>query len=270
MRDVVRIHKPVLQLDLLQVLRPQLNEVTFRDIMNQIDPNFLLQGLRVQQQYILPHDGNTYRGPGYEPRMRGISYQGFREDTMIFFVTHSSEYPERAKPAYYENAVRFMAWDEVGGDPNLTPKEKASLLLWSSDVQLHCDDPSFLYWGYQYILSTMDAAMIPEFRYPKINNPGLEGIVCKHLNRVLHVLPFYNADLMKAVTEQWGGKVDKKALDAIRRRADRQKQENLKNTALPPEQEVPPPEAEQDQALEQDPTQQTLNPRNPNETPPTA
>lgn len=158
---------------------------------------------------------------------------------MVFYVTPSTEYPERSKPAYYENLIQFVGWDEIGGDANTTPKEKASLLLWSSDVRLYCDDPSFLYWGYQYILTQLDASMVPETRYPVENNPELRGIVCKHLNRVLHVLPFYNADIAKAIKDQWGGDIDKKALDAIRRRADIQRAENEQNAELPPEEDIP-------------------------------
>jgi hypothetical protein len=234
--DVIRTHRPVLQFDLLQVLRPQLTEATYRDLMARIDPGFLQQGLRVQDTYILPQDGKSYHGPKL---LRGISYQGFQGDTMKFMVTPSTEYPERSKPSYYENLIKFMNWDDIGGDPNTTPREKASLLLWTSDVQLHCSDPSFLYWGYQYILTQLNAAMVPESRPPIHNNPSLRGVVCKHLNRVLHVLPFYNADMTKAITDQWGGKIDKRALDAIRRRADMQKAMNEQNTELPPEADIP-------------------------------
>lgn len=236
MWEVVQTHRPALQLDLLQILRPQLDEATYRDLMARIDPGFLQQGLRVQDTYTLPQDGRSYHGPKL---LRGISYQGFREDTMVFYVTPSTEYPERAKPSYYECLIQFMGWDDIGGDPNPTAREKASLLLWSSDVQLHCSDPSFLYWGYQYILTQLNAAMVPETRYPDVNNPGLRGIVCKHLNRVLHVLPFYNSDITKAIKEKWGGDIDKKALDAIRRRADMQRAQNDQNTELPPEADIP-------------------------------
>lgn len=263
-RSVIRTHRPALKLDLLQVLRPQLHEATYRDLMARIDPSFLQQGLRTRDTYTLPQDGHTYHGPKI---LRGISYQGFNGDTMRFFVTPSTEYPERAKPAYYENLIQFESWDDIGGDANTTPKEKASLLLWTSNVLLHCSDPSFLYWGYQYILTTLNAAMVPETRFPDVNNPGLQGVVCKHLNRVLHVLPFYNADIAKAVKDQWGGDIDKKALDAIRRRADIQKAENERNMDLPPEEDVPDEPQGEDQM--EIPTEEEFPPENDINAPPT-
>src|SRR5258708_10517482 len=81
MRAVIRTHRPALQFDLLPVLRPQLNEATYKDLMARIDPTFLQQGLRTQDTYVLPQDGKTYHGPKL---LRGISYQGFRTDTMVF------------------------------------------------------------------------------------------------------------------------------------------------------------------------------------------
>lgn len=230
---VFRLHRPAIRIDLLDVLRPKLYESTYRDIMNRIDPDFLQQGLRSQEEYWL--NGNTYY-------LRGVSYQGFREDTMVFYINHSTEYPDRVRPnPYYENLIKFLSWDDVGGNPDLTPKEKASDLLWNSHIELHCDDPSFVWWGYQYILTHLDTGNASIFNQsipPNERNPHLRGVVCKHLNRVLHVLPFYASDISKAIIAQWGGKIDQRAIDAIRRRADLQRQANQDNPDLPPESDL--------------------------------
>jgi hypothetical protein len=63
----------------------------------------------------------------------------------------------------------------------------------------------------QYIMTQKDAAIIPEVRYPHIRNPNLKGVVCKHLNRTLKVLPFHLGNLAAAVKEQ------RKALEAKNR-----------------------------------------------------
>ncbi len=260
---VLRMHRPVLQLN----FRHTLNEINYRGLMSSIDPNFLSQGIRVGRNelnnaYQLPNSGVVYH-------FGGVSYQRFYNNTMVFYVTPSTEFQERHKDPYYVNQIKFMEWDDICSDANMTPQEKATMLLWTSDLQLHCTDPSFKWWGYQYILTQLNAAVQPNSIYPKTNNAQLQGIVCKHLNRILHVLPFYLSDIARAVTEQWGGKIDKKAIDAIRKRADAQRQANA-NVDLPPEPEDvtgPPPEVE---IPPQDQDQELPPPENPDdETPPT-
>jgi hypothetical protein len=71
-------------------------------------------------------------------------------------------------------------------------------LLQSGDLLVHCNDPSWKYWGWQYIGTKKGYAMRSEKRYPKIRNPRLTGTVCKHLLQVLQVLPFYSNDIVKA------------------------------------------------------------------------
>jgi hypothetical protein len=213
---IMRAHRPVLQFSLREIFcSPQLNEATYKQLAALIDANFLRQGERAQA-------------------LRGVFYKNFDHDTMVFYVTSSEE---ELNGIQYLNLVKFLAWDEYGGNPDMTPREKATQLLWMSDIQVHCDDPSFLYWGYQYILTQLNASVYPEPRPPVINNPHQRGIVCKHLNRVFRSLPFYIGDIAKAVTEQWGGKIAKKEIEAIRRRTDLQQRAN----ALPPNQVQPEP-----------------------------
>jgi hypothetical protein len=53
------------------------------------------------------------------------------------------------------------------------------------------------YWGYKYLDTKMKIAFPgrEEKRYPKVRNPRLRGIICKHLELALSVLPF-NVPLM--------------------------------------------------------------------------
>jgi hypothetical protein len=52
-----------------------------------------------------------------------------------------------------------------------------------------------------YILTTKDAAIVPETRFPSIRNPQLKGGMCKHLIRSMKVLPFHLGDIAKAIKE---------------------------------------------------------------------
>lgn len=204
--EVIITHRPVLQLRLSN-LASRLDEMTYKQLAAAIDPNFLKQGIRARA-------------------LRGVYYQGFGDpfsqgdfhrqgtDTMIFKCTSSLK---TWNGLDYLCLVKFLSWDEVGNDRDMTPREKALMLLWTSDIQLFCEDASFKYWGYQYILTQLNASIVPEDRYPHIRNPQLRGVVCKHLNRVLKALPFHNGDMTKEIIFQYGGKMDEQTTADIER-----------------------------------------------------
>lgn len=167
--------------------RTRLDEATVRDIVGGIDEAFLDQGRRALELRIINLNTRTPFDP-LEP------------DTMIFDAV-SSIY-EMNHWTIYENRVKFLEWQQMVDDIDLTPNEAARLLFWSGNVKLHCSDPSFLFFGYQYILTQLDAAIYPEDRAPVVNNPGERGTVCKHLNRVLKVLPFHLGTIAKEIKRQ--------------------------------------------------------------------
>lgn len=226
---IMQTHRPVLQLSLREVYRlPQLNEFTYKDMIGAIDPVFL------NQERPRPGKADDLPYPGRAGALRAVYYKGFNADTMLFEVT-SSEIDKNGR--LYQNLIKFLNWDDIASDTEMTPRERALMLLWTSDIQVHCNDPSFLYWGYQYICSQLNAAIYQEIRPPHVRNPDERGIVCKHLNRVLRALPFYNGDIAHVISQQWGGKLDEKAQQAIREREMLQQQMN----ALPPQQVEPEP-----------------------------
>lgn len=73
-----------------------------------------------------------------------------------------------------------------------------------ADIQLFCSCPADLYWGGQYIrsLDKYDAKYSGrEERPPSVRNPKKYGMVCKHLDRLLKVLPFYGSTLAKWIKD---------------------------------------------------------------------
>jgi hypothetical protein len=160
-----------------------LNEATYKELGSLVDGNFLSQKLRSDEL-------NGIRFVGFEP-----------EDVMNFHVNSSKSSDNRIR---YTNSIQFEEWDEIGSDPDLNFAERARMLLWAGNIKLHCTCPSFLYWGYQYMCTVLDAAIYPEERYPRERNPGERGIVCKHLNRVLRVLPFHSGEIAKETKNQFG------------------------------------------------------------------
>ena len=168
-----------------QYERPSLvNESTYKDIATLIDGNFLNQEVRAKE-------------------LDGVRFVGFKPENTMNFHIHSSNFTEnRIK---YTNSVKFDQWIELGTDPDFNFVERSRLLLWVGDIRLHCTCPSFLYHGYQYMCTVLDAAIYPEERFPRIKNPSERGIVCKHMNRILKVLPFHQGQIATELKSQFGG-----------------------------------------------------------------
>ena len=167
-----------------------LNETTYKELAILVDPQFLNQKLRADQ-------------------LSGIRLQGFEENLMNFDVPSSKQSENRIT---YVNSILFDDWEEIGSDPDFDMAERARMLLWVGNIKVHCSCPSFLYWGYQYLCTVMDAAIYPEKKAPgkyeneprRRRNVNQKGIVCKHLNRVLRILPFHSGDIAKELGRQFG------------------------------------------------------------------
>lgn len=146
-----------------------LDEANYKEIATKIDPNFLMQEIRAK---------------ALEP----IKFATIAKRSLIFDV-RSSEFTANATT--YKNVYRFRDWADIVDDDTMTPIFRARLLMFAGDLELHCTCPSFLFWGYQYLLTRMDAAMVPEQRPPDVRNPQKRGIVCKHLNKSLRAFPWH-------------------------------------------------------------------------------
>jgi hypothetical protein len=154
---------------------PILDEATYKDFMAEINPNNL------------PHRD-------YAPLIKYVKIVGIKGDTMKYFVPNSYN--------GWNTYIQWVDWEEQKRDLSLTAPEVARLLLWGSNIRVHCPCPSFKFWGSQYILTQLDAAIIPEVRFPHIRNPHLKGIVCKHLNRSIKVTAWHLSDMSAAIKEQ--------------------------------------------------------------------
>jgi len=152
-----------------------LKEENYKQLMGLIDPNFLQQRIRAEA-------------------LKDIKFDKFEDNIMIFKVLSSTG------KGYYNCLIKFPQLNDVVNDLELSPQEAARLLLWSGDCKLWCNCPSLTYY-YSWILTVLDSCIFPEDRPPNKNNPHHLGAVCKHLNRVLHVLGFYGGDLAKYIKE---------------------------------------------------------------------
>lgn len=84
--------------------------------------------------------------------------------------------------------IRFEAWDTAvddAGDEKADVKRLARMLC-ADRVSIDCDCGRHQYW-YRYMATAGNYCVSPpkEYAYPKIRNPDLSGVACKH---VLHAL----------------------------------------------------------------------------------
>lgn len=153
-----------------------LDEASYQEIFAHINPNDL------------PHRD-------YAPLIPFVKYVGTKGDIMKFFVPN--------KYNGYNNFIQFPEWQAQVDDKSLNPNEAARLILWGNkSCLLHCQCPAYKFYGMQYILTQLDSAIVPEVRFPRIRNPQLMGICCKHLRRTLKVLPFHLGQMAAAIKQQ--------------------------------------------------------------------
>lgn len=155
-------------------------EMTYKDLMREIIPGLPAGAYSPK----LPHKD-------WQALIRSVHYDGFKKDTFRFLV------PSRLNA--WQVYVQFDQFNQLVNDHDLTAPEAARLMLWTGDVRVHCNCPSFLFHGYKYILTQLDASIYPEGRFPKIKNPDLKGVACKHARRTLQVLPFQLGPIASAV-----------------------------------------------------------------------
>lgn len=111
-------------------------------------------------------------------------YIGITQDGIIYFNVRSS-----TGRGYYTVKFKLVDYDEVKNDETLTPQEKIRLCL-DGDIKVYCSCPAYRYWGYEYINTQLDSNEgDPQERYPRVRNPHLTGVLCKHIYKAFSILP---------------------------------------------------------------------------------
>ena len=152
----------------------ELDEMYYKDMMRKVVPGWL------------PHRD-------YAPLIKSVHYRGRVGNTLRFFVHNRYN--------GWFTYVRFDEWDQEVNDLDQSAVEAARLLFWGANLRLFCGCPSFLFHGYQYILTQNDASIVPELRFPHVRNPMLKNIACKHLRKTLPILPFHLGDMAQGIKE---------------------------------------------------------------------
>jgi len=98
---------------------------------------------------------------------------------------------------HWRQSIKLLDWDEALEVDGLSFPDRANLAVFGR-LQVKCSCPAYLYWGYEYIETQLgsDNIEVPDYegkkggekRYPKVRNPKLRGVICKHLTAVLLTL----------------------------------------------------------------------------------
>lgn len=150
---------------------------------------------------------------------------GYNNSVFRFVTKSSGKYKETR---HFVN-VEFTEFASIVAKP--IDDNKAVEMLKNSYVKFDCDCGRHRYW-YRYVASIGKFAYVgkspigrAETAYPKIRNPNLSGVACKHVLRVMHSILYdknVNDTLQKAVNGIRKGKSNKKI-------SNKQAESNIKN-----------------------------------------
>lgn len=154
--------------------RERLDELTRKDILGDVDPRTLR----------------------YSEEVKGIRYRGITKDYVVLFETPSVT---ANPPTSYEQRITLLDYQEIADAEDLTHREKLRLAI-AGDLEVSCTCPAFKWWGYEYIMTQLDAkGGTPQNIYPQVRNPKLHGTVCKHLKIVLQAFVMHWTSIAKDI-----------------------------------------------------------------------
>lgn len=114
-----------------------------------------------------------------------------RKNDVVYFTTNASrESIERNPrgPRYHHVQVQFLAFNELVFHPERVKATSVQNRLSKGRVKFECDCGRFNFW-FRY-LNTVAGSVLgrKEGGFPKIRNPNMTGIACKHILRVMHYI----------------------------------------------------------------------------------
>jgi hypothetical protein len=130
--------------------------------------------------------GELIRNNADKPNQRAkncekYSVSGYRrvsgEDRYLFYVRC---YEKWSDPRGHIVTVNFdMTPKEGSGKTQFLPNRSAT----DTDMNVFCHCPAYHYWGSEYIATQLDYILSghSENRFPKIRDPQLNNLVCKHV-----------------------------------------------------------------------------------------
>lgn len=136
------------------------------------------------------------RGDSLSSRVR---YFGLSKDGTLNFKVGSQSQSGKFYYVFIEAPDIIKFADIVEEGDHFTVKNLPSLLSMKG-FRVHCEDPSFLYYAFQYMATQGDYEIEPETRAPKRNNTLLQGGTCKHLHATIKNI-YENQQIRQAIAQ---------------------------------------------------------------------
>lgn len=131
--------------------------------------------------------------------VRKAVYLGITEDYTAFFRVPSVT---SDPPTTYLVKITLAEYPDIADEEDLSVKEKVRLGI-AGELKISCTCPAYLYFGYKYILTQLDSnESDDENRFPKIKNPKLQGVMCKHCYTALSAFPFNWTSIAKDIQNE--------------------------------------------------------------------
>ncbi|MCZ4061284.1 phage tail protein [Pantoea sp. LMR881] len=113
------------------------------------------------------------------------AFKGMRHNVALIDVTAS----QRSVHKNHRVEIRFETWDEALEDAagnDVGAQQRIAKKMVKDRVSVNCNCGRYQYW-YRYIATAGNFTIAPpkEYVYPKLKNPTLEGVACKH---IIHAL----------------------------------------------------------------------------------
>ncbi len=136
-----------------------------------------------------------------------------QKNGVVHFTTNASResiQKNKNNPRYYHVNVEFLAFNELVFNPDKVKTTTVQNRLSKGKVKFECNCGRFKYW-FRY-LNTVAGTVLGrrEGGFPKIRNPNMTGIACKHILRVMHYIKsapgqqYLSTQLVKERTKQVG------------------------------------------------------------------
>ena len=185
--------------------------------------NQIVSGIRPQQVIALSRTKDIERS---NKQIHFAALLGGSKGNLRFQTNASGETPGVNR--HFVN-VTLAAFDTYSAMP-VDPKKTTALgkACANDRVKIECDCGRFTYW-YRYLATTGGwVAGRPETAYPKIRNPELTGVACKHILRVMRELTT-STHIHRQVAKMLDKAIEGKALRIKQEDIDKQLRQQRKN-----------------------------------------
>ena len=185
--------------------------------------NKIKGGIRPQQVIALSRKIDIERS---NKQIHFAALLGGSKGNLRFQTNASGETPGVNRHFVNVNLAAFDTYSAMPVDPKKTTALGKACA--NDRVKIECDCGRFTYW-YRYLATTGGwVAGRPETAYPKIRNPELTGVACKHILRVMRELTT-STHIHRQVAKMLDKAIEGKALRIKQEDIDRQLRQQKKN-----------------------------------------